>query len=194
LVRPLQIFLVIFTAINIDMQHNFFYKKIGRISDGLITSLQDYVTSPEFFTFSYADFSANTITAGRLSIALKDNIINELSIFFNPQGHIMSNIAKMSPMSYVKEHEDVTNQPTYQEGSKHENMIKLQIPFVTNDLVGMMWSPTRDHTSVVNFELGGIYIIDNVRTHSVVNMSTETRYNLTSRFHVNSLLDKSLLD
>jgi hypothetical protein len=176
------------------MQHNFFYKKIGRISNELITSLQDYVASPDFFTFPYTDFSENVITAGRLSIALKNTIINELSTFFNPEGHIISNIAKMSPMSYVKEHEDVTNQPTYRGGNKHENMIKLQIPFVTNDLVGMMWSPTRDHTSVVNFELGGIYIIDNVRTHSVVNLSTESRYNLTSRFHVDSLLDKSLLD
>ena len=178
------------------MQHNFFYKKIGRISDELITSLQHYVTTPEFFTFPYADFSGNVITVGPLSTDLKINIIDELSVFFKSEGHVISNIAKMEPMSYVKEHGDATNQPAYQEGnpSKHERMIKLQIPFITNNLVGMMWSPTREHTSVVNFELGGIYIIDNIRTHSVVNMSTFTRYNLTTRFHVNSLLDKSLLD
>jgi len=172
------------------MQHNFFYKKIGRISDGLITSLQHYVTTPDFFTFPYADFSGNVMSVGPLPKDIKNIVVNELSLFFNPAGHMLSNIAKMEPMSYLKEHEDSSrSNPT-----KFDNMVKLQIPFITNNLVGMMWAPNRENTSVVNFELGGIYIIDNIRTHSVVNMSTFTRYNLTSRFHLNSLLDKSLLD
>jgi len=139
------------------------------------------------------DFAPNVLKIGNFTNStLLVKLLKELSYFFKMNGHIGSNYAKMNPMSYLKEHSDLLSNE--RESSIYASMVKLQIPLLTNDKVAMMWSPTPSEFDVVNFELGGIYIIDNVRTHSVVNVSTENRYNLTCRFTLDSLRDKSLLD
>ena len=174
------------------MQHNFFYKKIGNISDELLHGLQSDIISATYN--ASVDFPPNILTVstsinGKLLIKL----FIELTTFFNiGRGHMSTNYAKMHPMSYLKEHSDLTSYE--KESPIYSTMIKLQIPIITNEKVGMMWAPTSYESALVNFDIGGIYIIDNIRTHSVVNLSNEYRYNLTSRFHINSLIDKSILD
>jgi hypothetical protein len=172
------------------MKHDFFYKKIGELSSELLQELQQCALSAEYQSCS--DFSANVIHVGRVDQSLLLKLFNELKTSFDANGYIGANFAKMSPMSYIKEHSDLGS--NIRDPGIYATMIKLQIPIITNNKVGMMWSPTPNNISVVNFDLGGIYIIDNVSTHSVVNLSSEYRYNLTARFHLASLLDKSLLE
>jgi hypothetical protein len=173
------------------MQHNFFYKKIGNISTELLCGMQ---SDTLFRTYSSCvDFPPNVLTiSNSINSTLLIKLFNELSCLFKRNGHISTNYAKMYPMSYLKEHSDLSSYE--KESSIHSTMIKLQIPIITNEKIGMMWAPTPNESTLVNFDIGGIYIIDNVRMHSVVNLSNEYRYNLTSRFHIDSLLDKSLLD
>jgi len=173
------------------MQHNFFYKKIGNISDELLSSLQSDIISATYS--SSIDFPPKIVNVSNsINFRLFVKLFNELSCFFKISGHISTNYAKMYPMSYLKEHSDLTSYE--KESLIYSTMIKLQIPIITNEKVGMMWAPTSYESTLINFDIGGIYIIDNVRTHSVVNLSNEYRYNLTSRFHIDSLIDKSILD
>ena len=173
------------------MQHNFFYKKIGNISDELLYAMQSDAISTTYK--SCVDFSPNALTiSNNINYKLLFKLLNELSYFFKLNGHTGSNYAKMNPMSYIKEHSDLSSYE--KESLIYSTMVKLQIPIITNEKVGMMWAPTSEHFDIISFDIGGIYIIDNVREHSVVNLSNQYRYNLTSRFQVDSLLDKSLLD
>ena len=173
------------------MQHNFFYKKIGNISDELLSDMQSDATFAIYK--STPDFSPNVLTISNfVSPKLIIKLFYELKDFFKHTGHVGTNYAKMNPISYLKEHSDFSSHE--RESSIYLKMIKLQIPIITNDKVGMMWAPTSEKFDVTSFVTGGIYIIDNVRKHSVVNLSNEYRYNLTSRFHIDSLVDTSLLD
>ena len=173
------------------MQHNFFYKKIGSISNELLCDMQSDAISTIYK--STPDFSPNVLTTSNfVNPKLLIQLFSELKNLFHLRGHIGTNYAKMNPISYLKEHSDFSSQE--RESSIHSKMIKLQIPIITNDKVGMMWAPTPEQFDVTSFVTGDIYIIDNVREHSVVNLSNEYRYNLTSRFHVDSLVDSSLLN
>jgi len=173
------------------MQHNFFYKKIGNISDDLLYGLQSDAISATYKSTS--DFSSNVLTtSNRVNSKLLIKLFTELATVFKIIGHIGTNYAKMYPLSYLKEHSDLSSYE--KEPLNYSTMVKLQIPIITNEKVGMMWAPTPNETTLVNFDIGGIYIIDNVRTHSVVNLSNEYRYNLTSRWKVDSLLDTSILE
>ena len=173
------------------MQHNFFYKKIGNISDELLYDIQRDTLSTTYR--SCVDFPPNVLTiSNSINSTLLIKLFNELSCLFKCSGHISTNYAKMYPMSYLKEHSDLSSYE--KELPIYSTMIKLQIPIITNEKIGMMWAPTPNESTLVNFDIGGIYIIDNVRIHSVVNLSNEYRYNITSRFHINSLIDKSILD
>ena len=173
------------------MQHNFFYKKIGNISNELLSDMHRDATSAIYKSTS--DFSPNVLTTSNfVSPKLIIKLFYELKDFFKHTGHTGSNYAKMNPMSYIKEHSDLSSYE--KESLIYSNMVKLQIPIITNEKVGMMWAPTSDQFDIISFDIGGIYIIDNVRAHSVVNLSNQYRYNLTSRFKIDSLLDKTLLD
>jgi hypothetical protein len=58
-----------------------------------------------------------------------------------------------------------------------------------------MWkTDAKTNANIVNFKQGNVYIVNNVTTHSAVNLSNHNRYFLTSRFYLESLKDKSLLE
>ncbi len=178
------------------MQHPYFYKKIGNISKEFMQAANDYFNSPDFKLDTAADFSPDVINTCTLTPLLKKMLLEkELSPFFKKDGHVATNVAVMSPMSYLKEHGDLSSQYKIDlDQDKFSKIVKLQIPIITNDKVGMMWAPTAMNTRVTSFDLGGIYIIDNIRTHSAVNLSNEYRYYVTSRYDLDSLLDKSLIE
>ena len=180
------------------MQHNFFYKKIGTLELQLLNSLKNCVTNllykPE------PDFPKNVLTINQEQYSseyinfnvTRHQTINYLSQFFHRDGHISSNITKQLPMTYLAEHSDANT--IYTNVRSADTIIKLQIPIITNPGVGMMWAPSSHDWACTHFEEGSIYIIDNVRKHSAVNMGPSDRYYLTSRWKVDSLLDKSILE
>jgi hypothetical protein len=178
------------------MQHPYFFKKIGNVSDKFMTAAKDYFNSPTFKLETASDFSPDVINTCTLTPLLKKMLLeNELGPFFKKEGHVATNVAVMSPMSYLKEHGDLSSQYKIDlDQDKFSKIIKLQIPIITNDKVGMMWAPTAMNTRVVSFDLGGIYIIDNIRTHSAVNLSNEYRYYVTTRYHLDSLIDSSIIE
>jgi lipopolysaccharide export system permease protein len=48
-------------------------------------------------------------------------------------------------------------------------------------------------TFVENMEVGGVYIVNNIVRHSVVNGSDDYRYNLTMRYHRISFLNPGII-
>jgi hypothetical protein len=77
---------------------------------------------------------------------------------------------------------------------KHDYTFKLQIPIISNDKVFMMWKYTNEKTFVENMEVGGVYIVNNIVRHSVVNGSDDYRYNLTMRYAKYAMIDQSIID
>jgi hypothetical protein len=180
------------------MQHNFFYKKLGTLELQLLNSLKNIV--PKLVYKPEPDFPENVLTINQEQHSpeyiyftiVRNQTINYLSQFFDKTGHITSNITKQLPMTYLAEHSD--SNTIYTDVTPADNIIKLQIPIITNPGVGMMWAPSLHDWACTHFEEGNIYIIDNVRKHSAVNMGPSDRYYITSRWKVDSLLDKSILD
>lgn len=180
------------------MQHNFFYKKLGTLELQLLNSLKNIV--PKLLYEPESDFPENVLTINQEQYSseyinfniVRNQTINYLSQFFDKAGHITSNITKQLPMTYLAEHSD--SNTIYTDVTPADNIIKLQIPIITNSGVGMMWAPSLHDWACTHFEEGSIYIIDNVRKHSVVNMGSSDRYYITSRWKVDSLLDKSILE
>ena len=175
------------------MKHNFCYKLIGTLDTGLLNDLKKMVLKSTYE--STPDFRADVINVKNLffdeDAVLMEEFYKSLSRFFRYSGHIETNIARMSPNSYVSEHHDYSS-ITY--GSVQDIIVKLQIPIITTNQVGMMWAGnSRYHPTVVNMIEGGIYIIDSIKLHSVVNLGSDYRYNLTSRWDVNSVIDPMLI-
>jgi hypothetical protein len=97
----------------------------------------------------------------------------------------------MYPKSFVSPHSDYA---AYTYGKIQNNIVKLQIPIITNPGAGLMWAHSRTSRSdCVNMVAGGIYVIDNCRVHSSVNFGDTFRYYLTSRWNVEMLIDQSVL-
>jgi hypothetical protein len=172
------------------MKHPFHYKLIGHIPEDLLSRLQEMVARQPYSITP--DFKEHVI---RICNKLSDNdqlLLDEfydicMSKYFRLTGNLGTNIARMAPNCYLFEHSDYT---AVNYGKIQDSIIKLQVPITTNDRVGMMWAGDSDlPSSCVNMVAGGIYIIDNVRVHSCVNLSDEYRYNLTCRFHIDSVID-----
>jgi hypothetical protein len=174
------------------MKHTFAFKLIGNLNSSMLEQFQDYVVNQEYRTTK--DFKEYVIKICNIRVheSLFTNFVNlEMSKYFNPSGHIGTNIARMEPNSYVSEHSDYTAN-LY--GNMQDKIIKFQIPIITNPGAGMMWRHGNgDQSTAVSFVAGGIYAINNCRIHSSVNFSNETRYWITTRWNIESLIDKSIL-
>jgi hypothetical protein len=178
------------------MKHDYTYKLLEVMDDEMLSSLQSYVVNLNYVTSNDFQEYAIQVTPNFNVESEKDILINiffkkYMHKYFSPDGHIGSNIARMSPQSYVSEHSDYTAL-TY--GKMQNNIVKFQIPIITNPGAGLMWAHNKTvRSDCVNMVAGGLYIIDNCRVHSSVNFGNEFRYYLTSRWNVEKLIDKSVL-
>lgn len=174
------------------MKHTFTFKLIGNLNADLLEQFKNFVVTQEYQTTNdFVDYAIKIRNIKSHEDIIKNFINLEMSKYFNPEGHIGSNIARMEPNSYVSEHSDYTAN-TY--GKMQDSIVKLQIPIITNPAAGMMWRHDKENRSAaVSFIEGGIYAIDNCRVHSSVNFGSDQRYWLTSRWNVNSLIDESIL-
>lgn len=174
------------------MKHNFAFKLIGYINLSLLEKFKNFVVTQEYQTTNdFVDYAIKIRNIKSHEDIIVDFVNLEMSKYFNPEGHIGSNIARMEPNSYVSEHSDYTAN-TY--GKIQDTIVKLQIPIITNSAAGMMWRHNKENRSTsISFIEGGIYVIDNCRVHSSVNFSNEKRYWLTSRWNINSIIDTSIL-
>jgi len=168
------------------MKHSFYCKKIGALSDELIKLLHDFCLTTSYHWKKGDDFSSNLINCSPLPNHLLNLYFVEISKYFQPSGHCGTNIARMHPKSYLREHSDLN---TVRGGdlSRFFKTIKIQIPIITNDQVFTMWTETIDKFHVEHFVTGGIYIFDNIVKHCVVNGSDVYRYNIISRFKDSSI-------
>jgi hypothetical protein len=180
------------------MKHNFCYKLIGILPDDLLSDLKEVVLrstciiTPDFNkeVIRVKHFSKEEATAEDILVISK--FYKHMGKYFNISGHMGTNVARMTPVSYINEHNDY-GAKTF--GSQQDTIIKLQIPIITTEKVGMMWAGDKTYPpTAVHMVEGGIYIIDNVKVHSVVNLESAYRYNLTSRWHIDSIIDPTLLE
>jgi len=180
------------------MKHSFFYKEIGQLDKALLSTLQEKV--PNYSYEPDPDFYHGIITTGKLNTYDMASILNDLSRYFKITGHIGTNIALMKPMTYLNEHSDLATKHELNILRKNNNStaVKLQIPIITNDKVAMMWRNStpelNKQSNVVNFKIGKIYIINNIDPHCAINLSNSPRYFITSRFHMDSVLDKTSIE
>ena len=174
------------------MKHSFYCKKIGALSDELIKLLHDFCLTTSYHWKKGDDFSPNVIDSSPLPNNLLNLYFIEISKYFRLSGHCGTNIARMHPKSYLREHSDLN---TVRGGdlSRFFKTIKFQIPIITDDRVLMIWTETIDKFHVEHCVSGGIYIFDNIVKHSVVNGSDNYRYNLTGRFEKSALINNDLL-
>lgn len=187
-------------AVSGNMKHDFTYKLIGRVDQDLLQELKEMVVRGSFK--GSKDFQRYTVT-GRWDIyeepAYKKFIGQCMTRFFQQDGHIETNVAKMVPGGYVPEHSDYQ---AWKHGSNQALIAKLQVPIITNSGCGLMWRWDRTgetaDTEVAKAEAafleeGGIYLFDNVRVHSSVNLGSTDRYWLTTRWKAESVLDQTIL-
>ncbi len=175
------------------MKHNFCYKLIGTLDTRLLNDLKKMVINSTYEISP--DFHPDVVSVKNSffdeDAALMEALYRSLSRFFRYNGHVGTNIARMSPNSYISEHCDYAAKIC---GSIQDMIVKLQIPIITTNQVGMMWAGNSEYCpTVVNMIEGGIYIIDNLKIHSVVNIGSDYRYNITSRWNVNSVIDPMLI-
>lgn len=173
------------------MKHSFYCKKIGQLSSDLLKKLGDFCSTAVYSWNIGDDFCDNLIDFASLSDDLSSRYLEEMSKFFNKSGHIKTNIARMHPCSYLREHSDLNT--VKGDKSRFFDVIKLQIPIITNDHVMMMWTKTLNQFHVERLKVGEIYIFDNIVRHSVVNGGDSHRFNLTSRFNRNSIVADCLI-
>lgn len=177
------------------MKHNFTYKLIDRISPDILQDLKELVVKGPFMPSR--DFQEYTISITPLhhpEMAIIDLFDRHMYKFFTPDGYVETNVARMVPGGYVPEHSDYEAN-TY--GGDQDNIIKFQIPIITNPGAGLMWRWDKESNcpaEALFLEEGGIYMFDNCRTHSSVNFGKTARYWITSRWKASCLLDKSILE
>jgi hypothetical protein len=176
------------------MKHNFPFKLIGTLDKDTLDKFKVFVLNREYQIepgFSKDIIQVST-SFNYIEPVFRQLFDLHLAKYFKLSGHIGSNIARMSPNSYYSEHSDYTGAKL---GHMQDSIIKFQIPIITNQGAGLMWRHDQEnHSACVSLIEGGIYIFDNCRHHSSVNFSNDNRYWLTTRWHIDSLLDKSLLD
>ena len=176
------------------MKHSFPFKLIDTLDTDTLTQFKTFALDQSYHLVK--DFTDYTIRSSRTlnenDVIFKNLLDAYLSKFFKLYGHISSNIARMYPNSYYPEHSDYTGVTL---GNCQDSIIKLQIPIITSESAGLMWRHDPENRSTcLSLNEGGIYIFDNCRLHSSVNFSNNYRYWLTSRWHIQSLLDKSILN
>lgn len=174
------------------MKHNFTYKLIDRLDDDVLENLKNYVVLGPFESSN--DFKEYTIKLKNFKTIdppVQQLFDRHMSKFFKPGAHIGSNVAKMTPGGYVPEHSDYTAN-TY--GKIQDSIIKFQIPIITNPGCGLCWKwDTGFKAEGLFLEEGGIYMFDNCRVHSSVNLGMTDRYWITSRWRADALIDSSIL-
>ncbi len=176
------------------MKHCFPFKLIDTIDTDTLEQFKIFALDQTYHAME--DFTDYTIRSSRTlnenDIIFKNLLNVHLSKYFKLFGHIGSNIARMYPNSYYPEHSDYTSVNL---GKSQDSIIKLQIPIITSVSAGLMWRHNSENRSAcVSLNEGGIYIFDNCRVHSSVNFSNDYRYWLTSRWHIQSVLDTSILN
>ena len=175
------------------MKHSFPFKLIDMLDTNILDQFKKFVVNANYKVSN--DFEEYAIRICNLNI--QDDILNnfvnhQMSKYFNPEGHIGTNIARMDPCAYVSEHSDYTAN-TY--GKIQDSIVKFQIPVITNIAAGLMWRHDKENQSAcLSLAEGGIYAMDNCRVHSSVNFGSEYRYWITTRWNINFLIDKSILD
>jgi hypothetical protein len=176
------------------MKHSFPFKLIDTLNADTLEQFKEFVLQQSYHKVE--DFTDYTINSSRRlnenDVVFKNLLNSHLSKFFKLSGHISSNIARMYPNSYYPEHSDYTGVNL---GKSQDIIIKLQIPIITSVSAGLMWRHNSENCSAcLSLNEGGIYIFDNCRVHSSVNFGNDYRYWLTSRWHIESLLDKSIIN
>ena len=171
--------------INNLMQHNFYYKQIGKISNSLLTQLQQSVDQLHYTECD--DFCPTVLTVSNLPPLLLVKFLLEMNNFFELKGHIATNIAKIDKNSYLREHSDT--QSLFLNNDKITNSLKIHVPILNTENAAMMWVPN----IVTNFKVGCIYVIDNIKIHSAINLDNKPRYNLTTRFYLDSFKHNYML-
>jgi hypothetical protein len=174
------------------MRHNFTYKLIDKISEPILSSLKQYVVQG-LYTGSN-DFQEYTLTIRNLyniDPPVQNLFEQHLAKFFKLTGHIGTNVARMVPGGYVPEHSDYMAN-TF--GSRQDSIVKMQIPIITNPGAGLCWKWDETNQAQSLFlEEGGIYVFDNCKIHSSVNLGASDRYWITTRWDINSVIDSSII-
>ena len=179
------------------MRHPYSYKHIGNLNKLVLDELKTVALAQEYL--QCPDFHPDVIKVSRNRHTFSENdrniigkVYRELNKFVDPNANIGTNIACMYPGTYLLEHSDYT---AVNYGSMQDNILKIQIPIITTDKVAMMWREDDTVTSTVaQFIEGGIYIVNNVRPHSAINLSDQNRYFLTIRFNNDAVRDYSILE
>jgi hypothetical protein len=176
------------------MKHSFPFKLIDTLDSNILNQCKIFVLHESYHKIEdFTDYTINSSRAFNENDIIFKNIYDiYLSKYFKLSGHIGSNIARMNPNCYYPEHSDYTGVKL---GKRQDSIIKLQIPIITSVSAGLMWRHDSENRSeCLSLNEGGIYIFDNCRVHSSVNFSSDYRYWLTSRWHIQSLLNPSILN
>jgi hypothetical protein len=172
------------------MFHSFHCKQIATISSNTVEIIAS--TLPQLKYVTVVDFPQDVITVSYdCNPQLIGLVRQELAHLIRPDALDSSNIARMAPMTYLGEHTDVASKQG--DPHRHTNSFKLHIPIITNDRVFMMWRVERRKTIVEHFTLGGVYVVNNIMNHCVINGGDTHRYYLTMRFYKDSLIDSQLV-
>lgn len=176
------------------MKHSFPFKLIDNLDSNILEQFKVFVLHQSYHEAE--DFTEYTIKSSRTldenDIVFKNLLDVYLSKYFKLYGHISTNIARMNANSYYPEHSDYTG---INLGKRQDSIIKLHIPIITSVSAGLMWRHDFENRSTcLSLNEGGIYIFNNCRVHSSVNFSNDYRYWLTTRWHIQSLLDTSILN
>jgi len=170
------------------MKYNYHYKKLGSIEPEVLSQLKTIALAKVYR--STPDFDPNVILVAPLGgVGAPPNFVDEFLAttfpMFDQGGLVAATISKMLPQSYLMEHSD------YVSIERVPSFFKLHIPIISNPLVGHMW---RELRSTLHMAEGDIYVFDNLRIHSVVNLSDSPRYQLIARYKYESLTDLSILN
>jgi hypothetical protein len=179
------------------MRHPYSYKHIDNLPQSILEELKTVALAQEYL--QCPDFHPDVIKVSGMRYTFSENdcmtlrkVYKELARFVDPGANIGTNIACMYPGTYLLEHSDYT---AVKYGKIQDTILKIQIPIITNDKVAMMWREDDTVTSTVAKLIeGGIYIVNNVRPHSAINLSDQNRYFLTIRFKNDAIRDFSILE
>lgn len=175
------------------MKHSFPFKLIDILDANLLDQFKTFVVNADYrVSNDFEEYAIKIYDLKNKDIILNNFITHQMSKYFDPAGHIGTNIARMDPCAYVPEHSDY-DAITY--GKIQDTIVKFHIAVITNPAAGLMWRHDKQNRSAcISLVEGGIYAMDNCRVHSSVNFGSEYRYWITTRWNINSLIDNSILN
>jgi len=169
-----------------NFNYNFLIKELAKLDTDYLFQLQDKVKNSTYTKVELSDWVLDISELDKNDIIFKKIFSDYIQNWFNIEAHVVTFVSRMDPLSYWPEHS------VYDYEDEH--YFEIVIPIIS-DNAALIYRHAEDMKSQVScLQEGTLYVFDNIKIHSLANISTNYRYWIVSRWKLSGLVDKKFLD